>query len=204
MVSLFDARTFRVHKGSVTDEHGRPLASVREQGRTGWRGALDAVGPGSAAGFERSVDVLDPWGRPLLTVSRASSHVRKPVTHVLRPDGAQLGTVAIASRKGRPYYPFHDPYGNLVGEMRTVSPRTGKPRTKLRAVAGALQTFVGGTFDINDRLGTVYGRVDPDDPWLATEDDPRTITFDPGMPQPLRVLGLASAVCLAVVRGHGS
>ncbi|WP_067491836.1 hypothetical protein [Actinomadura hibisca] len=199
MSSLYAAPLLRVHRGAVTDEGGTPLAVFRDRGATGWRGTLDAVAPGSAAGFARTVDTFDPWNRLLFTVSRDSSHVRRPVTRIVRPDGAALGTVGSGTRRGRPHYPVHDAYGTHVGDLRVVGPRTAAKG--LRAIAGVL---TGGTLDITDRLGTVYGRIDHERQWAPTEDRPHTVRFDPATPEPLRSLGLAAAVCLYVVRGHGS
>ncbi|MQY04305.1 hypothetical protein [Actinomadura macrotermitis] len=215
MSTLYTAPLLRVHKGSVTDAHGTPLATVRDRGGAGWRGALDAVNPGAASGFARAVDVLDPWNRPLFAVARDSSHLRRAVTHVLRPDGAQLGSVGMDSRRGRPFYPIHDPYGTHVGEVRPVGPRKGAggqdggagvaglAGQALRKAARGVQSLVfGGTFDITDRIGTVHGRIDCE--WPATKDEPYTVAFQPGTPEPLRFLGLASALALDVVRGLGS
>jgi hypothetical protein len=200
MADLYAASLLRVHKGSVTDEHGTPLATLQDRGRMGWRKALDGIDPGSASGFARTVDVVDPWGRPYFTVRRDSSHVRRAVTHVLRPDGLSFGSIQLSTRKG---LAFHDAQGNVIGAMRSVAALpSGTPAVLKRGIRGFVQSAVaGGTYDITDRLGTVCGRVDHDKTWLASDEDPHTVRVEQAAPEPLRTLGLAAGLCLWIVRG---
>ncbi|MGI5166924.1 hypothetical protein ACQEU3_21485 [Spirillospora sp. CA-253888] len=195
---LYGAPLLRVHRGSVTDGDGTPLAVLRDRSATGRRRAPDEVSLGGTAGLRRTVDAYDPWHRPLFSVSRDPAHLRPAVTHIVRPDGAVLGTVGGGTCRGRPCHPLYDAYGTHVGDVRVVGPR--ETAKGLRAIAGVLAS---GTLDVTDRLGTVYGRIDHERQWAPSEDEPHTVRFEAATPEPLRSLGLAAAICLHVVRGHG-
>ncbi len=163
---------------SVFDAAGKQLGAVRQTGQTTLKKALRLVS--SVDQFmTHTLEVTDASGATQLTLTRPRK-VFKSTIVVARPDGSELGRIV---------------QENVVGKIRFGIEADGK---RVGGIQG--ENWRAWNFSIKDESDTEIGRITKTWEGLArtafTTADHYVVQIHKELPEPLRSLVVASALCV--------
>ncbi|HWL90162.1 MAG TPA: phospholipid scramblase-related protein [Actinomycetota bacterium] len=163
---------------SVFDAAGKRLGAVRQTGQTTLKKALRLVS--SVDQFmTHTLEVTDASGATQLTLTRPRKIFKSTIV-VARPDGTEVGRIV---------------QENMVGKIRFGIQADG---TRVGGIQG--ENWIAWNFAITDGSGAEIGRITKTWEGLArtafTTADQYVVQIHKELPEPLRSLVVASALCV--------